>query len=343
MGILVDRVRISNFRSLHNVEVALSPVTVLVGMNNSGKTSFLKALHLALGSDRRVVSADDFYMGQGIGLADNPGNTIVIDLRIIPLGENGERIDEFDDAWINSELGGGLINFDKDARQYVAVRTRVVFDPLRNDYAIQRFVLNDWRENADWLGTPEKQRLRGRFEQIVAFLMDAQRDVVGDLRNRTSYIGRLLTKVEIPPEAVKEIEDQLSALNTDIVAHSELLSHVRDSLSELNRTVPSYGKGVEITPVSKKLRDITKSLDVQFSDSDASTFALDWPWPGHPKLGCPVDRPTRPMFPGWTSRQSRLLESLFIPSWLWKSPRPTSIQMLSVVSMTSLKTASVRK
>jgi putative ATP-dependent endonuclease of OLD family len=150
-----------------------------------------------------------------------------------------------------------------------------VFDPLRNDYAIQRFVLNDWRENADWLGTPEKQRLRGRFEQIVVFLIDAQRDVVVDLRNRTSYIGRLLTKVDIPLDAVKEIEEQLSALNADIVAHSELLSHVRNSLRELNRTMPSYGEGVEITPVSKNLRDITKSLDVQFSDSNSSTFALD--------------------------------------------------------------------
>ena len=58
MGILVDRVRIFNFRALRNVEVALSPVTVLVGMNNSGKTSFPKALNLALGADRRMVSAD---------------------------------------------------------------------------------------------------------------------------------------------------------------------------------------------------------------------------------------------------------------------------------------------
>jgi putative ATP-dependent endonuclease of OLD family len=40
--------------------------------------------------------------------------------------------------------------------------------------------------------------------------------------------------------------------------------------------VPSHGKGVEITPVSKKLRDITKGLDVQFSDSEASTFPLDY-------------------------------------------------------------------
>ena len=43
MSILIDRVRISNFRSLRRVEVVLSPVTVLVGMNNSGKSGFYSA------------------------------------------------------------------------------------------------------------------------------------------------------------------------------------------------------------------------------------------------------------------------------------------------------------
>ena len=86
MGLLVDRVRVSNFRALRNVEVTLSPVTVLVGMNNSGKTSFLKALQLALGADRRVLSADDFHIVGATGHADQPEHTIVIDLRIIPTG-----------------------------------------------------------------------------------------------------------------------------------------------------------------------------------------------------------------------------------------------------------------
>ena len=276
MGILVDTVRISNFRSLRNVEVMLSPVTVLVGMNNSGKTSFLKALHLAFGADRRVVSADDFFVGGGAPSGHETLQQIVIDVRIIPMDGKGVRLDEFDDAWINTEFGGGLVNFDGEGRQYVAIRTRVEFDPLRNDYAIQRLSLNDWRSYDNWLDTPEKKRLSGRFEQVVAFLIDAQRDVVGDLRNRTSYIGRLLSKIEIAPKDVKEIEDRLSKLNADIVARSDVLSHVRESLSGLNRTVPSHGKGVEITPVSKKLRDITKGLDVQFSDSEASTFPLDY-------------------------------------------------------------------
>ena len=53
--------RVHNFRSLRDVEVSLTPVTLLVGMNNAGKTSFLKALHLALGGDRRVITREDVF------------------------------------------------------------------------------------------------------------------------------------------------------------------------------------------------------------------------------------------------------------------------------------------
>jgi putative ATP-dependent endonuclease of OLD family len=42
--IAVTEVRVSNFRSLANIEVRLSDLTVLIGANNAGKTSFLDAL-----------------------------------------------------------------------------------------------------------------------------------------------------------------------------------------------------------------------------------------------------------------------------------------------------------
>lgn len=38
MEILVDVVRVAGFRGVKELEVNLSPVTVLIGMNNSGKT-----------------------------------------------------------------------------------------------------------------------------------------------------------------------------------------------------------------------------------------------------------------------------------------------------------------
>jgi len=272
--ILIDTVRIANFRSLRNVEVSLAPVTVLVGMNNSGKTSFLKALNLALGGDRRLVGQDDFFVEDDP--AAKPPDRIVIDVRIVPVDGQSKRVGEFDESWLNTEFGGEIIGFDEGGRQYVAVRTTVQFENVRNEYVIERRPLADWGAFGKWQDTQVKPRVSTRFEQIPVFLMDAQRDIVSDLRNRTSYVGRLLAKVEMPPEAVREIEEQLKALNAGIVGSSEVLAHLQHALEELNQTVPSTGKGVEITPVSKKVRDITKGLDIQFQDSAASGFSLDY-------------------------------------------------------------------
>ena len=67
MGILLDKVRITNFRAIKNLEVSLSKLIMLVGANNSGKTSFLKALNLALGIDRKIVNREDVHEDGTIG------------------------------------------------------------------------------------------------------------------------------------------------------------------------------------------------------------------------------------------------------------------------------------
>ncbi len=46
MNIQIDTVRISGFRGICNIEVTLPRVTVLLGQNNAGKTSIVKALQL---------------------------------------------------------------------------------------------------------------------------------------------------------------------------------------------------------------------------------------------------------------------------------------------------------
>jgi hypothetical protein len=49
----LKRVRLENFRSIGRCDVALQPLTLLVGPNGSGKTNFLDALRLVTESLRR--------------------------------------------------------------------------------------------------------------------------------------------------------------------------------------------------------------------------------------------------------------------------------------------------
>ena len=93
MSILVKTVRIFGFRGLQNIEVSLEPVTVLTGMNNTGKTSFIKAVQIALGN-RQFITQDDFYISDSIS-----HDKIIVDIKIVPVDKDGKICNDFSENW----------------------------------------------------------------------------------------------------------------------------------------------------------------------------------------------------------------------------------------------------
>ena len=89
MSILINEVRVAGFRGLENIQVSLEHTSILTGMNNTGKTSFLKALQLALGN-RQFISQDDFFI-HGSSISEK----IIIDLLIVPIDNDGNRRRKF--------------------------------------------------------------------------------------------------------------------------------------------------------------------------------------------------------------------------------------------------------
>jgi hypothetical protein len=63
-GIFIKEARIRHFRCLRSVDLELEPLTVLIGQNNSGKTSFLNALFAAIGAGQRIISNDDIFLSK---------------------------------------------------------------------------------------------------------------------------------------------------------------------------------------------------------------------------------------------------------------------------------------
>jgi putative ATP-dependent endonuclease of the OLD family len=269
MGILIEKVRIKNFRSLKNIEVTLSNLTLLVGANNAGKTSFLRAINLALGVEKRGVTLDDLFIDkQGEGLTDK---TITIDILISPTNNNKEKTESFDSNWVNQ--------FKRDInsignQEFLAFRFQYVFDGNSEDSARPNwYVINNWESpNIN----EEADLLTAKIDNIRLYFIDAQRDIQDDLRNRTSYFGKLATQIEYSPTEKSQLEDSLAGLNNEAVENSEVLKHLKLSLIQLNETVKSGGKGVEITPLPKKIRDLHKGMKIHFQDSESETFGLEY-------------------------------------------------------------------
>src|SRR5437016_2179706 len=58
---MIDEIQLENFKCLKDVTVELAPFTVLIGPNDSGKSSFLDAIRI-LGQTTKV-SCDDVFRG----------------------------------------------------------------------------------------------------------------------------------------------------------------------------------------------------------------------------------------------------------------------------------------
>jgi putative ATP-dependent endonuclease of OLD family len=271
MGILIDRVKIANFRAIKNLELSLDQFTVLVGTNNSGKTTFLRALHLALGEGRKFISKEDFHIENG-QFADE----IIIDVRIVPVDENGKRVENFDAPWFPDTFTEDQIS-GEDVKQFVAFRTRIKEDNHKSGgYAIERIILKQWDDSEEYPNTKIETTDRVSFEFIPLYFIDAQRDVLQDIRDKNSFLGRLTSKIQFDKKKVMEIEKLLANLNDKIINDSKILKHLVQKLSELGDIIGSQGTSVEITPVHKKIRDIGKGLNIHLREQETESLPLEY-------------------------------------------------------------------
>lgn len=272
MSILIKTVRIAGFRGLENIEVTLEQTTILTGMNNTGKTSFLKALQLALGN-RQFVSQDDFFI-QGRSVSEK----IIIDLLIVPVDGDGKRFEDFSEDW-EILFTTDRIRNDIDGKAFVPLRTIITFDAIKNSYKTQQFILQEWPEfkqgDIDWFGVENGKRTSFYFDEVPFFYMDTQRDILEDIKLRSSYLGKMLSKIEYSKEDIKEIEEQIELLNEKAVNGSDILSNIKTTLKELDTAMDTRSEGIEITPFTKKIRDLNKGLTIYYTDSHDS-FSMEY-------------------------------------------------------------------
>ena len=278
MGILIKTVRVAGFRGLENIEVNLEKTTVLTGMNNTGKTSFLKALQLALGN-RQFVSQDDFFI-KGNSVSEK----IITDLLIVPIDNNGKQGEDFSKD-LEKLFTTNRIQNDAMGKSFVPLRTIITFDAIKNSYKSQQFILQNWPEfkhkdentkkDFDWFDIENGNETSFHFDEIPFFYMDAQRDIIDDIKLRNSYLGKMLSKIEYDKDDIKEIEDQIKSLNEKAVNSSIILSNIKTTLKELDSAMDSNSGGIEITPFTKKLRDLNKGLTIYYSDNQDS-FSMEY-------------------------------------------------------------------
>ncbi|MFC1926704.1 ATP-dependent endonuclease [Chloroflexota bacterium] len=269
-------VQIHNFRSLKEVEVFLDATTILIGENNSGKTSFLEALYYAIGAGKRTIGEEDIYIDPKEKRV--PRDRIVtIDLLIRPIDSNGNIRDTFIEGSFWVSLWGSGVAQDEKENDFVAIRTQMKWSNTKGEYGTERRFLLDWPSLEKWEDARinEKAVVTPRnIEPIALYFLDAKRDIQDELQNRSSFWHRLISDPGLTDEQIEQIEKDLSSLNEQIIDGSDVLSHVQEHLNEIYRTVPCDKGSVVITPLTRHLRDLSKGMDISFCTTGATSFPL---------------------------------------------------------------------
>lgn len=264
MGILLKQLRVHGFRGLNNLEVDFEPTTVLVGTNNAGKTTILKALQIALSNSLQITD-DDFFFSDEVTL-----NKIIIDVLFISVDENGNQNNVFEDKWATGVFKDDRISFDRTGNQIAAFRTVIEENLIRKTFTKKQFVIDEWSDFRDtqgefWYEKKFEKQLGFYFDEIPFFYLDANRDILEDLKSKTSFLGKLLSSINYDQDDRKHIEQLIEELNKTTIAKSDVLRNLHATLEELDTAMDNPNSTVDITPFTKKLRDLNKGVKINYS------------------------------------------------------------------------------
>lgn len=276
MSILVDSLRISGFRGIEDIEISLSRTTLFIGVNNSGKTSVIRALQLALGDYSRYLTDDDFHIAHD----DTRCEEIIVDVRIVPSCAEGKRNKVFSEDWAQ-EFGDSIraARIDGESRhyQFLAIRTVARPDSVKGGFVVEHYALDNWPPISSWKSERVRKdnRIRGRYEALPFITVDAQRDIHQELRDRTSFVGKILSSVKYDASDVSQLERMIAEINLKAVKKSKPLEGLKNQLDTLNRSFEGSGQA-ELTPFPKKIRDLAKRFSIHFGESDQSSFSMEY-------------------------------------------------------------------
>ncbi len=237
----IARINIENFRGISNGELLFNGHTVLVGDNNTGKSTVLEGIDLVLGPERLArrpaIDEHDFYAGRYI---DAEGNPVPIKIEVVVIDLTDEQARYFRDhlEWWNegtkSLLDGPPPEGTDQAGVFPALRVGFTgtYDKDEDDFTGTTYFLSPTLENGghDPFRTPDK-RLCG-----FLFLRTLRTGSRALSLERGSLLDIILRLQEKRLQMWEEVLDQLRKLP---VAEKPELG-ISDILSKVQESVRSF-------------------------------------------------------------------------------------------------------
>ena len=242
------------------MSLKLDSTTVLIGENNTGKSTVLDALQICLSRslNRRggIFSEYDYHLPDK---GSQPVDSEPIEITL-------HFVEKSDDEWPDgiSQRLGEIIQINQDDRQTVILRVHSSYRDDTKDF------VTDW----DFLNVAGNELVNAKaprniinLQQLApVFYLAALRDSAQEFRSRSQFWSPFVRSMKIEPDLRRQIEEDLAELNKRVLDANESFKVVEEQLSKTGKMVSLDDDApVEIEAIPTKVFDILSRTQVMLT------------------------------------------------------------------------------
>ena len=266
---LLAEVIIKNFRGIEELSLSLDDFSVLVGDNNTGKSSILDAIRICLtySFTRRgsVFEEYDYYLKDS-SAEPTESDPIEITLKFAETHEN-EWPDEV------SQLLPDAEQVDENNLRSICLRVTSYFDSAIGDF------LTDY-DFIDLKGEPlpksDNSRQLNNLRQLTpAYHLASLRDAAKEFRARSQFWEPFVRALEIDSETREELEGALLDLNNKVLEKHTAFDSVKERIKNTTDLMRLGGTDpVSIDVLPSKIFDILSRTQVRIASKTGARIPI---------------------------------------------------------------------
>lgn len=266
---LLRKLQIENFRGITKIDLDLDRTTVLIGENNTGKTSILEALHTCMnrGLTRKAVpfSEYDFHLAAHKA---QPSDTFPL---AITLTYEETTTDEWPDE-IAQAFPNAMQTLD-NGRQRLTFRVSAQYDKTTRDFAIDWSFLD---KAGNLLPTAKQPKLVIELQQLApVFLLTAVRDASQHFHAKSTFWGPFTKNPQITDEKRKELEQQIEQINQSVLDNHTPFEVIKDHIAQTGKLLPLATKDlVSVEAVPSRIFDMLSRTQVKLAARTGARLPL---------------------------------------------------------------------
>lgn len=262
-------IKIENFRGVRSLHLPLDGLTVLIGENNTGKSTVLEAIRLVLTRGFGVRRGSQFTE-YDFHLKDANATPQTADQISITLHFAEEQENEWPDAVIQQM--SEVIQLGTTGLNHIWLQAKGGYQAESGSFETKWAFLNS--SGAELvLRNATPLNLISRF--VPLFFLSALRDASQEFGQRGQFWSGFLKSIQLPDDQRERIEEMLREVNTSVIGANAGLTEVTKKIADAGRLVPlDLADPVVLEAIPTRVFDMVGKIQVHLKSSYGAKLPL---------------------------------------------------------------------